>query len=321
MKILAVDDDPFILELLTIMAARAGFTDVTTALSGEIALAMVNENSTVFDCLLVDISMPGMDGIELCGIVRKIPGYEITPIIILTAMAEKDYIDRAFQAGATDYANKPFNIVELHARLRMTDELITTRQQTDADDTTSDDTIQSKKHHFDLSKKVAIGGVKNLITYSALKNYLVQLSHAGVASSQVVAVKVDRIKYIYQRASKAEFLYALTEAADAIDTAHRTIGHLMAYAGDGTFVVVSSKASLELSVALETEIQNLLDGRETEYDNGDPLDIEVSVGNPIRPVLNKMQQQTIDRAIARVDSRIVEKGTAKKPPNIRLIGT
>lgn len=324
MKILAVDDEPFILELLTMMAARAGFTDISTALSGEIALDMLNAGDVVFDCLLLDISMPGMDGIELCGLARATPGYNKTPIIMLTAMAEKDYIDRAFSAGATDYANKPFDIVELHARLRMAEELVTARQMatsgnTDTDGSQFDD---AHRHAFDISDEIGIEGVKNLIKYNALGNYLTQLSNAGIAGSQVVAIKIDRIETIYARASDEEFLYAISEAADAISDALSVHSYMMAYAGNGTFVVVSNKATLEPSSGLETEIQNLLDEKDSEYDNGDPLDIEISIGNPLRPSTSKTQRirKTFDRAIARAENRVLRKRAAPRPPNIRLVG-
>lgn len=317
MKILAVDDDPFILELLTLMAARDGFTDFSTALSGEIALAMLNEGDAVFDCLLLDISMPGMDGIELCGLARAIPAYSNTPIIMLTAMAEKDYIDRAFSAGATDYASKPFDIVELHARLRVAEELVIARQMAASGSTTtrgpqSDD---AHRHSFDLSDEIRIEGVKDLIPYIALKNYLTQLTRAGLGSSQVMAIKIDQIETIYSKASSEEFIYALTEVADAISDTLRTNGYMMAYAGNGTFVVVSGKATLEPSTGLETEIQNLLDEKYTEYDNGDPLDIEISIGNPIRPSLSKTQRirKTFDRAIARTENRVEKKQGESRP--------
>ncbi|MDA3858220.1 MAG: response regulator [Roseovarius sp.] len=292
MKILAVDDDSFILELLTMMAARAGFTDVSTALSGEIALDMLKEGDVVFDCLLLDISMPGMDGIELCGLARAMPGYRKTPIIMLTAMAEKDYIDRAFSAGATDYANKPFNIVELHARLHMAEELVAARKEAVSSGTRPGDSRSdgAHGHAFDLPDEVRIEGVKNLIGYTALRNYLTQLSHVGIASSQVIAIKIDQIETIFARASDGEFLYALTEAAVAISDTLRANGYMMAYAGNGMFVVVSGKATLESSAGLETEIQNLLDEKDIEYDNSDPLDIEISIGNPIRPSTSKTQR-------------------------------
>lgn len=324
MKILAVDDDLFILELLTMMAARAGFTDISTASSGEMALDMLNAGDVAFDCLLLDISMPGMDGIELCGLARAIPAYSKTPIIMLTAMAEKDYIDRAFRAGATDYANKPFDLIELNARLRMAEELIVTRQEV-ASSNTKDNGSQSEdvhEHSFDLSDEIRIEGVTNLIRYTALKNYLTQLSHAGIAASQVVAVKIDPIEKIYARASTEEFLYALTETTDVISETFSKDGYMMAYTGNGTFVVVSGKATLEESAGLEIKIQDLLDERGTEYDNGDPLDITISIGNPLRPSTSKTQRirKTFDRAIARAENRVVRKQNEPRPPNIRLVG-
>jgi CheY-like chemotaxis protein len=324
MKILAVDDHSDILELLTMIAAKAGFTDVSTALSGEIALDMLNQGNIVFDCLLLDINMPGMDGIGLCKLVRSIPAYRKTPIIMLTAMAEKDYIDRAFQAGATDYATKPFDIVELSARLRMADELAGARREAAATMSEMDtqDPEIAHNHAFDLSDEVQIEGVKDLIGYTALGNYLTQLSNAGIAGSQVVAVKINRIETIYARASTEEFLYALTEAADAIGDALRSSGYMMAYAGNGTFVVVSGKATLEPSAELEIEIQDLLDEKNSEYDNGDPLDIEVSIGNPLRSSTSKTQRirKTFDRAIARAENRVLKKRNEPRPVNIRLVG-
>jgi CheY-like chemotaxis protein len=324
MKILAVDDDPFILELLTMIAAKAGFTDVSTALSGEIALDMLNDGDVVFDCVLLDINMPGMDGIELCALVRSMPTYRKTPIMMLTAMAEKDYIARAFQAGATDYANKPFDIVELNARLRMAEEVVAARQEAAVAISMVNEhrPEAAHDHAFDLSDEVQIDDIKDLIEYAALGNYLTQLSRAGLVGSQVLAVKIDRIEAIYARASTEEFLYAITEVADAIGDVLRSSGYMMAYAGNGAFVVVSNKATLEPSVGLETEIQDLLDEKNSEYDNGDPLDIEVSIGNPIRPNTSKTQRirKTFDRAIARAENRVLKKRKKPRPVSIRLVG-
>ena len=76
-----------------------------------------------FNCLLIDINMLDMDGIKLCSLVRSIPTYCTTPIIMLTTITERGFIDRAFKAGATDYANKSFNISEMGAYLRMAEEV------------------------------------------------------------------------------------------------------------------------------------------------------------------------------------------------------
>jgi hypothetical protein len=79
MKILAVDDDPFILELIPILSKKAGFPSITVASSGEHALKLLAQGDTVFDCFLFDISMPEMDGIELCRQVRQLADYAKTP--------------------------------------------------------------------------------------------------------------------------------------------------------------------------------------------------------------------------------------------------
>ena len=107
MKILAVDDDSIILGLLTEVLERAEYGEVQTCTSAERALEVIAETKVPFDCFLLDIQMGGMDGIGLCARIRDMPKYARTPILMLTAMSEKSYIDRAFAAGATDYLSKP----------------------------------------------------------------------------------------------------------------------------------------------------------------------------------------------------------------------
>ena len=322
MKILAVDDDSFTLELLIKMAELLGFSDFKTASSGAAALKLLQKSDIAFDCLLFDITMPGIDGIELCSLVRAMPAYRKTPIIMLTAMAEKDSIDRAFKAGATDYANKPFDVVELGARLRMAEEDVLARRG----EVPTRPVFSPKRgstvsqHAAELSEAVQIDGIENLIEYTALGNYLTQLSSAGLGGQQVLAVKVEKIETIYSRTSSEEFLYALSEVADAVGDVFETSSYAMAYAGNGTFVIVSSKASLESSVRVEAAIQTILDTNCAEYDNGDPMEITVSLGNPIRPSLSKRQgiRRTFDRAIARAESRAMKKENDPRPHNIRM---
>ena len=321
LKILAVDDNEVMLDLISMMSARLGFNDLSTALSGEKAISTIVESKINFDCFFLDISMPDMDGIELCSLIRKIPGYEKTPIIMLTAMSEKSYIDSAFKAGATDYANKPFNIIELQARLQITQEIVTARKVSVSVNSYTD----SKKVKTQITKTidpiddVKIEGIKPLIARSALTNYLSQLSNAGVASSQVSAVKIDQFSLIYEKASSDELLYALTEVSETLNRALSINGYLMAYGGNGNFLVVSSKMALEPSADLEIEIQNLLDELDTRYDDGTPLDLDVSVGYPIQLGARGTQTQTINRAIARAESRCVEKKAEPKKHNIRRV--
>ena len=119
MKILAVDDDEIMLELLSTATLAAGYDDVTTASSGVEALQILKKSTDTFDCFLLDVKMPGMDGIELCDEIRKHQNYDKTPIIMITGATETESAERAFEAGATDYVAKPFDIFELGHRIKI----------------------------------------------------------------------------------------------------------------------------------------------------------------------------------------------------------
>jgi DNA-binding response OmpR family regulator len=305
MKILAVDDDPFILELLPMVAARAGFKDVSTATSGELALQMLRDSGSAFECLLFDISMPNMDGIELCSLTRAVPGYAKTPIIMVTAMTEKAFVDRAFAAGATDYVNKPFDVVELGARLGMAEELVATRRVAEAamrrETQPSNDSARFQT--VQLAQEVEIDGVTSLIEYSTLRNYLSQLSVSGISDSQVMVFKISQVAKIHARTTGDLFLQALTKTASAIYEVMQRFKPKMAYIGNGMFLMVLEKPNLENSQEFEVDIQAILDRQDLTYDNGEPLRIGILVSNPIRPSTSKLQRvrKTFDRAILRAE--------------------
>ncbi|WP_108482032.1 response regulator [Oceaniglobus ichthyenteri] len=325
MKILAVDDDPFILELLTIMSTRLGFADIITVPSGEAALETLRDTASTFDCFLLDISMPGMDGIELCSRIRSLSAYRTTPIIMLTAMTDTDYVERAFKAGATDYANKPFDIVELGARLRIAQELVMARASTKPKDDAqpgSDTPNPIGTHQFELSDEIAFEDIDSLVELTALGNYLIQLSRDAAIASQVIAVKVEDIEAIYDQTSSDQFIGALEHVIKSIGSVFDSYGYLMGYTGNGIFIIISHKVKLEPSISLEHKIQALLEENALPLENGVSFPIEVSLGNPIRPSTNKTQpvRKTFERAISRAENRAAKKRAEVVAPKKRIIG-
>ena len=92
MKILAVDDDELIREILFATLEAHGYTDVTLADCGEDALRKIQAAEIPFEGFMFDIQMPGMDGTELCQHVRQMEQYRSSPVIMITAMNDLSLI-------------------------------------------------------------------------------------------------------------------------------------------------------------------------------------------------------------------------------------
>lgn len=113
--ILIVDDIGENLQVLGNILSKEGF-DTSFALNGKQALSIMED--TLPDLILLDISMPIMDGFEVCRILKREDRTRNIPIIFLTAKTEIDNMVHGFSLGADDYVTKPFNTLELLARVR-----------------------------------------------------------------------------------------------------------------------------------------------------------------------------------------------------------
>jgi phosphate regulon transcriptional regulator PhoB len=112
--ILIVDDEPDLVELLSYNLKKEGFT-VTSAVDGEEALLMLKKST--FSLILLDLMLPGIQGLELCRILRQNQKTEHIPIIMITAKGEETDKIRGLETGADDYITKPFSPKELIARV------------------------------------------------------------------------------------------------------------------------------------------------------------------------------------------------------------
>lgn len=105
-KILTVDDSASIRQMVTFTLKSAGY-EVVEAVDGSAALACAQE--TAFDLVLTDQNMPGMDGLSLIRLLRKLPEYERTPILMLTTESGEQMKTLGRAAGATGWLVKPFH--------------------------------------------------------------------------------------------------------------------------------------------------------------------------------------------------------------------
>ncbi len=113
--ILAVDDDPDVLGTLSRALRREGY-EVGRASSGMEALKMLAERRP--DLVILDIIMPGLDGLAVCRKIRADSQYNNLAILFLTAKGRTDDVVAGLDAGGDDYVSKPFEVAELTARVR-----------------------------------------------------------------------------------------------------------------------------------------------------------------------------------------------------------
>jgi DNA-binding response OmpR family regulator len=111
-RIMIVDDDPHIRELVKVFLQNEGF-EICEAVDGEEALA--NLETFKADMVILDVMMPRMDGWKLC---REIREYSDIPLLMLTARGETSQKIKGFQLGIDDYLVKPFEPLELVARVK-----------------------------------------------------------------------------------------------------------------------------------------------------------------------------------------------------------
>ena len=113
--VLVADDDDDILLLVTMRLQRDGFI-VISARNGEDALALAQQQRP--DIAVLDIGMPGLDGIEVLERIRADDALKGMRVLLLTAKAQESDVRRGYDAGADAYVRKPFSPAELSARVR-----------------------------------------------------------------------------------------------------------------------------------------------------------------------------------------------------------
>lgn len=113
-KILIADDEPDILEIIGFNLQASGY-EVTTAKNGDEAFEKAKKIQP--DLILLDIMMPGKNGIEVCNLLRMIPAFKDTLIVFLTAISDESTEVKGLETGADDYITKPISPIVLISKI------------------------------------------------------------------------------------------------------------------------------------------------------------------------------------------------------------
>ena len=147
MNILVVDDEKLIVKGLAFSLEQDGNT-VDCAFDGSEALQKIKEND--YDIVLLDLMLPEMNGYEVC---EKVRTFSRVPIIMLTAKSEDDDKIMGLECGADDYITKPFNVMELKARIKAVMRRVSYSLQKEASDSSDSNNIVIGSIKLDVNNR------------------------------------------------------------------------------------------------------------------------------------------------------------------------
>jgi len=277
-KILIVDDDPVVLEVMKSVVASHGFS-ISTANDGRQALAQVQSDQ--FSIIITDINMPIMDGMELLRYVKE--HYPKIGVIVVTGLSEHySYVD-VINAGAIDYMTKPFESSELLAKLRRVIREQTLIRELEKRSTSDSLTTLYNRRHFDSK--------------------IVDEAHRAVRQDYKIflsLIDVDLFKG-----------YNDTFGHQAGDNLLSALGHIMRnyarrgvdwafrYGGD-EFAIIITQTTMEQAIKINERILATY----MEYNFGD-TSLSCGVGEFIRDH-GVSWQENINHFIKRVDQALYE---------------
>lgn len=220
-KILVVDDEEDLLELLRYDLTREGFM-VVCASSGEEAVKKAG--SEALDLILLDLMLPGLDGLQVTKLLKENPDTRKIPIVMLTARGEETDIVKGLELGAEDYITKPFSKKVLVARLKA----VLRRRRAEPEDETTALTIRDLTIHPGRHEVLVRGKpVRLTFTEFGILHFLARRPGWVFTRSQIVDAVRGEDYFVTDRAIDVQIVglrRKLGESAEHIETV-RGVGY------------------------------------------------------------------------------------------------
>lgn len=277
MSILIVDDSPPVVKLLQATLGRAGYTETTCTGCGAAALSYLGiepaaESLPTVDCVLLDIVMPGVDGIEICRIIKSHPAYADTPVIMVTVRDEPETLREAFRAGANDYITKPVRELELVARLKAA---IRLKKEIEARKAREAELVRMTEKLAEANTLLAELTITDDLTKVGNRRYFAgcldnewRRSFRDATPLSIIFVAVDRFQEFNEQLGRAKGDACLKLIAQVLQmTLRRTTDHLSRYS-DSEFAIVLPKTALAGAEIVAGHIRQSIKELEVKHPSG-----------------------------------------------------
>ena len=257
MRILVADDDPITRISLQSLLTKRGY-EVTTASDGDEAHTILLRDDAP-PLAIVDWMMPGRDGVEVCKDLRKAGKRSYTFVVMLSGRREKEDFIAGLEAGADDYVRKPFDIDELHARIRAAERILKLQEE-----------LRTKANEDELTGVLNRGAIVDI-----LQRVLAHAARANEAVS-VILVDLDNFKQINDMHGHPVGDAVLREVSTRLGWSLRAYDALGRYGGEEFLIVLpgcSTGNALEVAERVRGSVAN-----EAVTTNAGELPVTISLG-------------------------------------------
>jgi len=324
MKIMVVDDDKVALDLLNECLTQGGYEHVTLMDSSSKVIRKITDTAIAYDCILLDVEMPGKNGIDLCAEIRELARYRNTPIIMITKHKDRVAVEQAFKNGATDYVTKPFEFFEVLTRMRVAERLVQERQAA-MDSYVAVQSATRQENRQEPAAAASRAGraqvvpqqeitSEEIMSLATFQNYLEQVTRTEDCAINLIAVKVRRIAEIFAKSDPVEFVAFLKATADAMIEHTAPEKAFVTHFGNGIFLWAAAPEDGQDSLQTEQSLHALLAKAKLPVICQKDIPPEVIVGEPLTltttPKLNF--KRACKAAVARVEQR--DRGRANVTP-------
>jgi diguanylate cyclase (GGDEF)-like protein len=264
MKVLIVDDDPVSRRLLQVTLGNSGYETVM-AVDGAEALHALEQQ----DCprlVVLDWIMPHLDGVEVCRAVRKRAIEPYLYIILLTVKGQQKEIVEGLEAGADDYVTKPFDLLELKARLRAGRRILELQEQL----------IASREQlRFEATHDAQTGLLNQEAILETLRKEVLRAQRERTPLG-VIMVDIDHFKSVNDRYGHMAGDLVLREVSRRLQLSMRPYDSIGRYGGE-EFVVVAPGCNLEKARLLAERLRTSI-GSEPIQDSVVSISVTASLG-------------------------------------------